>query len=452
MTLWDRKLRLILPGLAFLIFACEEPGEIGLELNPENGVFVAKYDELDLPSSIILYEDIVSDNSPRIDPIRQNPTSGGRLLVGNFTNQDFGRVESKAFTSMYLGSAGFQGGDFVFDSLILFARVEYLYGENFAGDKRVFIHELSEEIVVDSLYLTKNSTPYIEEPVGEFNFNVSAFDSVRVDTAFTARMSDELGMRLLDRAKTDTLTYNNNVDFREFFKGFAFIPDDANEMVMGIYPESSASLMRMYVHDNADTTYFDFIFQGLDTAGTNITRYYNNITLDRSGTPLAGITDYHTDFETDNDLSYIQASAGVFTKVDLEPYINFLDTLNDFVINRAEIEIPVETYKNTMAPSSTLDLYLASEDNRFIVFTDSASTNFIYNTAGSLRYTKDQNENTGVFVGNVTEYIQDLASGEIDNSIVLLGQTNLWNGVISINQTVIAKDRITLKLYYSTLQ
>lgn len=452
MTLWDRKLRLILPGLAFFIFACEEPGEIGLELNPENGVFVAKYAELDLPSSVVLYEDILSDNSTRINPITQNPSSGGRLLIGNFSNQNFGSYGTKAFAGMYLGSVGFKGADYVFDSLKLFVRVEYLYGEDFAGDKRIRVHELEEAISVDSLYLTKNSTPYNADPVGEFVFNFSEFDSVRIDTVLTARLSDELGMRLLDRAKTDTITYTNNNYFTDFFDGFAFVPEDMKDMVTGIYPESQSSIMRMYFHNNTDTTSFDYIFQGLDTTGTNITRYYNNITLDRSGSPLEGITEYYTDFETGNDLSYMQASAGVFTKIDMSHYLSFLDTLNDLVINRAEVEIDVEPYKNTVTPSSTLDLYLADEENRIRSAIDSTSTNFIFSTAGSMRFNKDENENRGVYAGILTDYVQDLASREIEDTNILVGQANLANSVISVNQSVVAKDRIKLKIYYSTLQ
>ena len=92
-TLLVKRIGLIL-GLALLIFACEDPGEIGLELNPENGLFVAKYQDVPLDNSVILYEKIVSDNATRIDSFN-NINSGGRLLVGSFENQQFGKLNSK---------------------------------------------------------------------------------------------------------------------------------------------------------------------------------------------------------------------------------------------------------------------------------------------------------------------------------------------------------------------
>ncbi|MCK5277175.1 MAG: hypothetical protein KAK04_01535, partial [Cyclobacteriaceae bacterium] len=128
MTLWDRRFGLIL-GLAFFTFACDEPGEIGLELNPENGTFVAKYSEIPVANSIIQHEDIFSDNSTRINNITQQRFSDGRLLTGRYSTQDFGKFQSKAFSSLYLGSFGFKGDDFIFDSLVLSIKVDYLYGE-----------------------------------------------------------------------------------------------------------------------------------------------------------------------------------------------------------------------------------------------------------------------------------------------------------------------------------
>lgn len=453
MTLWDRKLGLVLLGLAFLTFACEEPGEIGLELNPENGVFVAKFNEISLPSSVILYEDILSDNSTRIDKLTQNRSSDGRLLTGSFTNGNFGIFRSKAFSSIYLSSTGFTPhADFVFDSLVLKVKVDYLYGENILGNKRIYVHELAEEIKIDSLYLTRNSTPYLENPLGEFNFDVSSFDTTRVDTVFSARLSDELGMRFLDEAKRDTMTFNNNNNFRNFFNGIALVSDESNEMVFGIHVENPSTFMRLYIHDTKDTTYFDLIPQGLDTTGQNITRYYNNISLDRSGTPLEGIPDYYMDYETDNDLTYIQASAGIFTKFNMGVYMDFLDTIENLVINRAELEIQVDPYNNHIVPSNPLDLYVSDLNNKLIEKTDTLTNKLTFSTVGRLEFTKDENENKGVFVGNVTNYIQELASGKTSDTLLMVGQGSLWNSVLSVNQTIIAKDKCSLKIYYSTLQ
>lgn len=453
MTLWDRRLGLIL-GLAFFTFACEEPGEIGLDINPENGTFIARYDEIPIKSSIIEYEDILSDNSTRIG-FEDQSTGNGRLLTGNYSSQDFGLFQSKGFTSIYLGNSKFQPREsFVYDSMILSVKVDYLYGEGgkFMGNKKIFVHELEEEIILDSLYLTKNSTPYSIDPIGEFNIDISSFDSTRVDTVFTTRLADEFGKRFLDKAKTDTMTFENNVEFRKFFNGIALVSDNTNEVVVGIHAENSATFMRLYFHDSEDTTSFTFVLQGWDTEGFNITRYYNNIILDKSGTPIEGIVDFHTDFETDNGLSYIHGSAGIFTKLNMGSYFNFLDTIDNLVINRAELVIPVESYNDHLVPPNPLDVYISDQDNKFIKF-DVSATDFVYVTANSrLVFTKDSIENNGLFVGEITDYIQGLSSGTITDSLLLIGQSSLWNSVINVNQFITTKDEISLRVYYSTLK
>ncbi len=452
MTLWDRRFGLIL-GLAFFTFACEDPGEIGLELNPENGDFVARYEEISIQTSIIEHEDILSDNSTRIDEFTQRPTGSGRLLAGNYITQDFGKIQSKGFTSLYLSKSGFNPGEsFIFDSLVLSIRVDYLYGQNFTGNKKIYIHELAEEINLDSIYLTKNSTPYLNDPVGEFNLDISIYDTVRVDTVYSARLADELGMRFMEKARTDTLTYSNNVEFRKFFNGFAIVPEQSNEVIVGIHAESQSTFARLYIHDAVDTTFFDFILQGLDTAGFNVTKYYNNITLDKSGTPIEGIPGYNTDFETNNGLTYAQAATGIFTKLNIGSYLNFLDTIDHLVINRAELVIPVENYADFLTPPGSLDLYITGEDNNFVEVYDSLTMGITFATTGRLTFAKDPSENKGQYIGNVTNYIQNLTSGATTDTLLLIGQINLWKSILSVDQFVSPKDQIKLNVYYSALQ
>ncbi len=454
MTLWDRRFWPIL-GLAFFIFACEEPGEIGLDLNPENGTFIAKYDEIPIASTIIEYEDIFSDNSLRIGVLDQS-TGNGRLITGNYSNQDFGSFQSKGFTSVYLSAPKFQPREsFVLDSMILSVKVDFVYGEKgkFIGNKKIYVHELEEELTLDSIYLTKNSTPYSTDPIGEFNLDISSLDSAWVDTVFTARLNDEFGQRFLDKAKADTMTFEDNDEFRKFFDGIALVSDEANEVVAGIHAENISTYMRLYFHDEIDTTYFTFILQGWSNEGFNITKYYNNMSLDKSGTPIEGISDFHTDFETDNGLSYIHGSAGIFTKLNMGSYMNFLDTIDHLVINRAELVIPVENYNDYLLPPNALDLYIADQNNKFIPLVDASGTEFIFATTNSrLVFTKDSLENNGFFVGEVTDYIQNLSNGTITDSLLLVGQSSLWNSVIYINQLITTKDEISLKVYYSTLQ
>jgi len=459
-TLWGR-ISSLLPVFILFLVACEDPGEVGLELNPGNGAFVAKYQELQLTTSIVLVEDILSDNSTRINGrAPYSPTSDGRILFGNYTTPDFGSISSKGFSSLYLSKRGFKPSEdtlgLEYDSLVMYMYVDYLYGKSFLGTKQINIHELKEEIQIDSVYLTKNSTPYHEEPVGTLNFDFSSFDSVRVDTLLRVRLADELGNRLFNEAYADTTTFSNNVEFRQFFNGFAFVPGSANDMITGVHMENQSSFVRMFVHNSKDTAAYDFVFTGYDTAGYNITRYYNNITLERSGSSLGPINDYYTDYFPADNRGLTQGNSGVFTKLDFTPYLNFIDTIDNLIINRAELVIPIEPYDTYFDPVGSVDLYKVDELNRFVEGFDSTYLKVNYQTAGRLGFNKNKNSRTGKYDGLITNYIQSfttsVADGEQVYSSVLVGQPNLWNSVILTNQSAIPLEEIKLRVYYSTLK
>lgn len=461
MTLSDRKWGLIL-GLALLTFGCEEPGEIGLDLNPENGAFVARYIEVPLDNSIVQHEDVLSINTTRIDQITQNIARDGRLLVGAYSSSEMGTFYSQAFSNMYFARFGFTAQDFIYDSLLFFIRVDYLYGNNFVGEKAISVHELTEEIDLNTQYLTKDFNSFNPQPVGTFRFDVSSKDTITVDTVFSTRMSDELGLRLFEKAGQDSITYFDNRAFRQFFKGFAFVPDASNDMVAGIHAESNSTFMRMYFHDAKDTTFLDFVIDGYTQDTTivgsdttfqlvNLTRYYNNITLDRTGTAIEGIPGFYTEFQTSDPYTYIQGSSGIFTKIELANYFNFLDTVPSLVINRAEIIMPVKAFNKFLQPSGGFEMYVTDQTNKFIPSVQTDTTRIVYASEGTLSYREYKDEKRGELVGDVTEFIQDLTRGASSSRQLLIGQAGMYLSVISVNQTVIEKENILLKVYYSAL-
>ena len=90
MILWVKRLGLI-AGLAFFIFACEETGEIGINLDPERGGFVAKYVEIPLNVSVIQVDTLLTSNRERV-------------LISRVEDPDFGFVKTNAFSRLYLSN------------------------------------------------------------------------------------------------------------------------------------------------------------------------------------------------------------------------------------------------------------------------------------------------------------------------------------------------------------
>jgi hypothetical protein len=182
-----------------------------------------------------------------------------------------------------------------------------------------------------------------------------------------------------------------------------------------------------------------------------LNKYFNRITLNKSGTPVDVITDYYREYETNDAYSYIQGSSGILTKLDMSAFFQLQDTVASLVINRAELTVPVKAFQPTLVPSTSLDLYLTDDSNRFISSTDTLTSKLFYQTVGSIGITVE-NTSDYSYAGNVTSYVQGLADGTIEEDAVLLAQQALWNSVLSVNQSVVEKDRILLKVYYSALK
>jgi hypothetical protein len=123
------------------------------------------------------------------------------------------------------------------------------------------------------------------------------------------------------------------VDLNEFvkvFKGIAIIPNQCDK-VIGFSPNAATSAIVIEYRTDTDTLQLRLSF-------TNRTGY-NNIASDKSSTELAGLVQYQQDFYPLDDKRYIQSGTGVFTKLDIESFLKFGDTIPNMIINSAEMVV-----------------------------------------------------------------------------------------------------------------
>ncbi len=148
-------------------------------------------------------------------------------------------------------------------------------------------------------------------------------------------------------------------EFTKIFKGLAFKSENGDK-VLGIDPYASASSLVLHYH-TAETDSLTLNLGFLDLAS------FTQIESDRSGTPLAGLTQYSQDFNTDGDLRYIQSGVGIYTKLDFKNFYTFADTIPNIVINSAQLTIG-SVQESTFPPSSSLVLRMLTDNNQVKVF------------------------------------------------------------------------------------
>jgi hypothetical protein len=231
---------------------------------------------------------------------------------------------------------------------------------------------------------------------------------------------------------------------------------------MGFEPEDAEyeTKLALYYHDSEDTARLNFYFTGYqveDSVYINYKHYYHSFIQDKSGTPLAGLTEFNKDFDTGTDNTYIQSGTGVLTKISFDSYYEFLDTLSNVVINRAELEFSVEHYEDNAFPPSGLYLAVTDESNKFLFQTNSSGGLEVkrildafsgYKTY-KLRFLKYPDENAGYYRSQITGHIMSLTEGTGINKPLFLESDHFVN---SIESFVSSKNSMKLKIYYSTVR
>ncbi len=451
MSLWVKKFGLI-SGLALLFYACEDSGDIGLELNPERASLVTRYAEIPVKTSVV-----------QVDSLNTTNTYTG--LVGSYSDTNLGDIEATFYSRILPDKNTLfdpKDTDNQFDSLVLTLHIKSLYGREL-GNESYSIHELTESIEQDRVYYSSDQTSYETDPIGLLSFDASAIDTTKIDTVILrTRLDDAFGNKLFDEAKdTTSLSYDSLHYFLQFCHGIAIVPQDS-KVILGFKPEDAEydTKLSLYYHNSKDTAQLTYYFTGYqveDSLYINYKHYYHSIIQDKSGTPLAGLTELNKDFDTGTDYTYIQSGTGVLTKISFDPYYDFLDTLSNVVINRAELEFSVEHYDDNVFPPSGLFLAVTDESNKFLFQTNSSGGVEIKRLTDAfsgyknykLGFFKIPDENSGLFRSQITGHILSLTEGTGVNKPLFLESNHFVN---SIESFVSSKNSMKLKIYYSTVR
>lgn len=437
MNLWVKRAGLII-GLALLIFACEDSSQIGLELDPGKGNFVAKYVELPLKASVVQVDSVPTNNS-------------GRIMVGNLNDPEFGTVKAVGYSRIFMNGTGLEIADGAsYDSLVLSIDLNYFYGVDKNTVQHIAFHELKEDIL-DTTYYTWDTTAFDPEVIGEGQFDLSYVDTTRIDTTYSIKMSDTFGQKLFQEARTDTATFlhSDNERFIDTFKGLAITAGEPNTSILGLSPTSSNTRLVMYYHTSTDTLAYRFNLLDYNYGYSNdLTLYYNHVIIDKSGTPLSGLNEFYKEYDPGDDMSYVQSGTGILTRISLQPVLDFVDTAGNVILNRAEIEVRSDEYQDYLEPPRYLELSV-SNNNNFIFYNGSRLAVQSEEGSGNLQmlFSRGSDFNEGFYNGNITKFTQYIIDGTSSDTVLLVTPSSF---ISSLDRMVSKNADVKLKLYYSS--
>ena len=441
--------------------ACEDPKDIGLELQDENLIGTEFTDTLTIETGTVFQGDSI--------PSFRSQTP----LVGQYIDPILGKVRASTITEVLLNGTNLNfGAGARADSLVLTLDYSFKYADTLNA-MQVDVHRVTGTFDERTSYFTNTPFPFDGPPIGSRAFlpRIDTETANNVTTKKTRllkiRLSQELANEFMAQSGQTGLA--NQAGFFNFFKGIALtVPEGENASIVGLTLNSTNSSLALH-YTTAEGTARQHNF--LVGAGN----YFTQLTTDRTGTAVAALQSngsYIAAAETGDD-SYVQAGAQLLSKITF-PYLDKLKDLpGNLIINRAELIIPIK------AASSTNNL---PRPPQLVLYETNNSNQFLKDISGTIRAVQQDGVNpldvrypapvasirkNGVdyYTLNVTSYLQGVVMGMKPNSGLMLGAvtsaTSQQDRTVTIRpelrpyRAIVTNNKanpVRLLIYYSKLQ
>ncbi|WP_258100945.1 DUF4270 domain-containing protein [Marinoscillum pacificum] len=322
----DKLTCLYKSGLALLLipffFACDDPSQLGLEVPDTDDRFNVQKAEFSLPVSTIYIDSLISGYS-------------NFSTFGQYTDPVTGKVRATAYNLI-----GIDGGhlpdttDTFLRAYMKLAVSENRMNSELVGEE-LHIHEAEDSLFTSAVYLSRNSIPYNSEPILSHTFD---FDptGTRPDSIITVDLSDELALKYynqLYRAAIDGSGETLDSLRRNYFfrKPLVFVPGENNQGLYNFDVTSEYTGIYFEMENDAKDTVYTYKYK--------FRRHFSNLERDKTGSELQNLTeDYQENASTDT-YSYSDVMAGVYTKVSLQPLLDFIEDQKLVTVNSSRIQL-----------------------------------------------------------------------------------------------------------------
>lgn len=460
-------------AVALFFFSCEdEDSFLGFRDKVPN--FQVHYVEIPLPvSSVFRIDSILTDN-------QEQPRT---VLVGEYNDALLGNMRAESFLQLFPLSTTKLDESSKYDSVTAQFQLNfYSYGFTGERDARFTIHEITEDsLTVYKRYYYNSTLGYSPVSLGEATVHVHAdslkkqlgLSSDKQDTLVAkARLDDSFGSRLFALALNDPDSrFSDLQKFVYEIKGLALVPAESGGL-LGINTLGTFTRVTLHYHtvdeegEVKDTLVREFGFNYPS---------FTHIQADRSGTELSAIVNSYQGFEPPSGLRYIQSGSPLVTKLDLQNFYAFADTMKSIIINSAEFVISDVQTSDGFDPHAQLMLrvidnqadrfanskvtgdlglwgayHLFLEGNYFVVNSDILSSTA---TPATISYNSEKHQLSGF----ATLFVQSLfnnrvnESGEVNENRLRYVGLYPYSPIVSrsVNRTVFNSENVKLRIYYT---
>jgi hypothetical protein len=443
-------------ALAFSLFSCnDDPTDIGLELQDQvNQIGTHFKDDLQINAATVLLKDSIVSFGSR------------PVLAGRMDDGDFGIVSARTFVEV-----GLPRNNLTFDtntgadSLILSLGYSYYYGDT-TRTTSLSVYELDERFDERTTYFTTSQLRIKTEPLGSVTFLPRPTGTIptggtanqrRIPT-IKLKLSLELANRILAQSEQPALV-NQQSFVTQLLKGISIEPTPGAPAgsVLGFALQSDSSYISLHYTATIDNAPVKRRVRFRFYDNNSQFNQFNQITADRSATPLAGLvnsSDLVASTETGN-VAFLQSGTGLRTKITFPNLASLRSDASNIAINYAELVIPVKRDLFDRLPLPLqIALYETNESNRILRHSDGVTPRRVQVSganpmgAGSPAYLTYDADNRQYKV-NITSYLQAMLYGGKPNNGLLISSEINGNMVNRAVLNMSPTERIRLRVYYS---
>ena len=426
--------------VALIAFAsCKKLPDIGSSLQPSSSFIKVAFSG---------EHDIVAETE-RIDSLSTKAAS--LSLVGDLNDPFFGNSNLSFYTQIGLTSNSTKWGEgAITDSIVLQMVYSGYYGDTLS-QLTLKVNEVAESMSGDSMTYYSNTSFVLGEELANYTFSPRprTYSNIDDDSLFTAVIRIPIANTLGERFISNENQFTSNKTFMNYFNGLNVSCEPANGTGVICYFNllNTKSYLRIYYHNNHDTTFYDF----------NVSDKYirfNHFEHDYASAqaPIA------FDDTASNEYLYVQSTAGVRSRLVFPNLAQWAKDMNtNVLINEAKLIMNgandvINGVNNDTAMFSQpaqLIVVKAKEDGSYSILPDQM--------VGTKYYNGMYDAKTDQVWFRISEYVQDLvlAGPDAENYGLFLytyaGSNNAKRWILHGPGSQDTTNRIKLEIIYSQI-
>jgi hypothetical protein len=460
---------LILSGIS----ACQhDAGILTLSSDLDKDYGLAFMDTTTLVTSTILLDSI--------------PTSAvGPVMFGKYTDPKLGQIEAQSYfqvapSGLWTFGNGESQIEVNYESAYLILEPSgYYYGDT-TKSQTIEVRQISQDFrtfnlnpfwLNEKLYsyfsllpnkLYNTSKIGVGDLLGTTTFKIPNV----INDSITVKLDDDLGQAWFQMAKNNAKTIQSTASFVNNFKGIA-IRSINESNIMAIAPSKKTGAVTAYTkiriyYNESDAgvfteKYFDFnFFNGFYGSGYNPDNNFTKVDAIRAGTLIEDLSPQHNEIPSSltNDETYVQADAGVATKIKMPSLRNILNIPGFLKINSAKLILePIKgTYNSSYSLPASLTLFYGKGNYPYQQVAADFSSRLLQ--AATISVNSETN-NTSGYQFSLTQMIQTILEGKNDDLrdfslIVTLPPSQMESEVnrVVLGGGVRSNYRARLEIYY----